>query len=84
MGYSPRGRKESDTTERLNFNFLTLVSSSVSLPSMSASEQTPPHKDHEKTLVITGNVFPLFLAYSEILGICSLPFSDQCQRQTDQ
>ena len=24
MGYSPRGRKESDTTERLHFHFFTL------------------------------------------------------------
>ena len=24
MGYSPRGRKESDTTERLRFHFLSI------------------------------------------------------------
>ena len=26
VGYSPRGRKESDTTERLHFHFLSLMS----------------------------------------------------------
>ena len=32
VGYSPRGRKESDTTERLHFHFIPLLSQNISMP----------------------------------------------------